>query len=87
MTSTISKNNIRDYLGQVVSINDLNKIYDLWMILVRPKNSTIDNDKGILSFVGTETNAESDKLYTPENVIIPIFNDSTELDGDVFYDE
>jgi hypothetical protein len=57
------------------------------MILIRPKNSNLSDDEGILSFVGKETNEESDKLYTPDNIIIPIYNDGIELDGDTFYEE
>jgi hypothetical protein len=87
MTSLINRENIGNYLNKVVKINDLNSIYDLWMILIRPKNSNLSDDEGILSFVGKETNEESDKLYTPDNIIIPIYNDSIELDGDMFYEE
>jgi hypothetical protein len=87
MTSLINRENIGSYLNKVVKINDLNSIYDLWMILIRPKNSNLSEDEGILSFVGKETNEESDKLYTPDNIIIPIYNDGIELDGDIFYEE
>jgi hypothetical protein len=87
MTSLINRENIGSYLNKVVKINDLNSIYDLWMILIRPKNSNLSEDEGILSFIGKETNEESDKLYTPDNIIIPIYNDGIELDGDTFYEE
>lgn len=87
MTSVINKANIRSYLNQVVKITDLQNIYDLWMILVRPKNSDLNEGEAILSFVGTETNEESDKLYNQGNIIIPIYNDSTELRGDIYYEE
>lgn len=87
MANVINKTNVRNYLNQVVSIKDLQNIYDLWMILVRPKDSKLADGEAILSFVGTETNEESDKLYNQGNIIIPIYNDSTELKGDVYYEE
>jgi hypothetical protein len=86
MTSLINRENIGSYLNKVVKINDLNSIYDLWMILIRPKNSNLSEDEGILSFVGKETNEESDKLYTKDNVIIPIYHSSNELSQDTFYE-
>lgn len=84
MNTIIDNSNINNYLNKVVKIEDLQGIYDLWMILIRPKNSNLSNDEGILAFVGTETNEESDRLYTNDNTIIPIYNSSTELDGDVY---
>ena len=60
------------------------KIYDMWIILVKKKN---DNDYKIW-FVGKETNSESAKLFKdPENIICPVFNDSIDADGDVYYEE
>lgn len=87
MTQNITKNNIKNFIGHIVKTSDLNSIYDLWMILVRPIDSLMSEDEGILSFVGEKTTEESDKLYTPDNVIIPIFNSSEYLDGDVSYEE
>lgn len=84
---TITKSNINDYLHQVVKIADLQNIYDLWMILIRPKDSSLTEDEGILSFVGTETNQESDKLHNKNNIIIPIYHDSIELSCDIYYEE
>ena len=62
MTNTIDVNNISDYLNKVVKIADLSSIYDLWMILVRPLNSNLSDDEGILSFIGKEPNEESYSL-------------------------
>lgn len=78
MSDTINKSNIRNYLNKVVKIDDLQNIYDIWMILTIPKDSDLKDGEAILSFVGTETNEESDKLFDQGNVIIPIYNDSTE---------
>lgn len=86
MTSVINKANIREYLNQVVKIADLQNIYDIWMILIRPQNSDLNEGEAILSFVGVETNEESDKLYNKGNIIIPIYNDSTELRGDIYHE-
>lgn len=87
MTNNITRDNINRYLHKVVKITDLQNIYDLWMILTRPKDSNLADGEGILAFVGTETNEESDKLYHQGNIIIPIYNDSTELKGDIYYEE
>ncbi|MEZ3485560.1 MAG: hypothetical protein K1W22_02895 [Lachnospiraceae bacterium] len=87
MTNTIDVNNISDYLNKVVKIADLSSIYDLWMILVRPLNSNLSDDEGILSFIGKEPNEESYSLYKKGDAIIPIYNDSIELESDVYYEE
>ena len=85
--SLINLSNINNYLNKVVKVSDLKDIYDTWMILIRPKTSTLQEDEGILSFVGKETNEESDMLYREDNIIIPIYNDSIELESDIYYDE
>lgn len=87
MNSEINKSNINNYINKVVKISDLQNIYDLWMILTKPSNLSLNDDEAVLSFVGTETNEESDKLYNQGNTIIPIYNDSTELKGDIYYEE
>ncbi len=87
MAQTINANNISAYLNKVVKIADLSSIYDLWMILIRPRNSGLSEDEGILSFVGKEPNEESYLLYNKENAIIPVYNDSMELESDLYYEE
>lgn len=87
MTNTIDINNISAYLNKIVKISDLSSIYDLWMILVRPLNSNLSDDEGILSFIGKEPNEESYSLYNKEDAIIPIYNDSIELESDIYYEE
>lgn len=87
MTHTINVNNISAYLNKVVKIADLSSIYDLWMILIRPNDSDLADDEGILSFVGEEPNEESYSLYKKDNAIIPIYNDSMELESDMYYEE
>lgn len=72
--------------GMKVYKEQLSEIHDTWIILYRPKDSDMQED-GIIGFIGKETNAESDALYSSENIITPIYNDSIELEEDIFYDE
>ncbi len=72
--------------GMKVYKEQLSEIQDIWIILYRPKDSDMKED-GIIGYIGTETNAESDALYSPENIITPVYNDSIELEEDIFYDE
>ena len=74
------------YKGMKVYKEQLSEIHDTWIILYRPKTSDMKED-GVIGFIGSETNAESDSLYTKDNVIIPVYNDSIELEDDIFYDE
>jgi hypothetical protein len=87
MANTITANNVSAYLNKVVKISDLSSIYDLWMILIRPNDSDLSDDEGILSFVGDEPNEESFSLYQKGNAVIPIYNDSIELESDMYYEE
>lgn len=87
MANTINADNIFTYLNKVVKIADLSSIYDLWMILIRPCDSDLSEDEGILSFVGEEPNEKSYSLYNKGDAIIPIYNDSMELESDVYYEE
>ena len=87
MTDTIKKYSISDlHKGMKVFKEQLSDIYDVWIILYRPKESDMEED-GIIGFVGKETNEESDALYTDDNIITPIYNDSIDLEDDIFYDE
>lgn len=72
------------YIGmEIKNKNQLSSIYDTWIILVKHKGS----DVYTVGFIGSETNEESDKLFTCNNVICPVYNDSTELEGDIYYEE
>lgn len=53
------------------------------MILVKSRNS----DVYTIRFIGKETTAESEKLFTQDNVVCPVYNDSMELEGDIYYEE
>ena len=59
----------------------------LLMEVRMPKYTISDISKGmkeddIIGYIGKETNAESDALYSQENIITPVYNDSIE---DFFY--
>ena len=54
--------------GMKVYKEQLSEIHDIWIILYRPKDSDMKED-GIIGYIGTETNAESDALYSPENIM------------------
>lgn len=72
------------YIGmEIENKNQLSGIYDTWIMLV--KNN--DSDVYTVGFIGKETNAESDKLFTQGNVVCPVYNDSMELEGDIYYEE
>ncbi len=72
------------YIGmEIKDKSQLSDIYDMWIFLVKNKNS----DGYTVQFIGQETNAESDKLFTQGNVVCPVYNDSLELEGDMYYGE
>lgn len=85
MTSTKNKFKIEDlYIGMEISDkNQLSDIYDTWILLVKSKNA----ESYTVQFIGKETNAESDKLFVQGNVVCPIYNDSLDLEGDIYYEE
>ena len=72
--------------GMKVYKEQLSEIHDTWIILYRPKNSDMKED-GVIGFIGREPNADSDALYSEENIIIPVYNDSIDLEEDIFDDE
>ncbi|MCR4961946.1 MAG: hypothetical protein K6A74_10850 [Lachnospiraceae bacterium] len=87
MQTTLQKYKLADlYEGMRVFKEQLSDIYDTWIILYRPKKTKMKED-GIIGFIGAETNEKSDALYTDDNVIIPVFNDSNDLEGDIFDEE
>lgn len=63
--------------------SQLDNIYDTWIILVR-KPEEIEYTIG---FIGEKTNDRSDALYKNENIICPVYNDSIDIDGDIYYEE
>lgn len=72
------------YIGmEIIDKDQLSSIYDTWIMLVKSNNS----DAYTVGFIGKETNAESDKLFAQGNVVCPVYNDSMELEGDIYYEE
>lgn len=85
MESINKKLELKDlYIGmKIKDKGQLNNIYDTWIILTKNKNS----DAYTIGFIGSETNEESDKLFELYNIICPVYNDSMELEGDIYYEE
>lgn len=60
------------------------------MVSLSKTNIGIRNFNSLIytvQFIGRETNAESDKLFAQGNVVCPVYNDSLELKGDIYYEE
>ena len=70
-------------IGMPVFKEQLSSIYDTWIILYKPKSINIRED-GIIGFIGNEPNEKSAALYTKENIITPVYNDSTDLEMDIY---
>ncbi len=85
MEKADSKLTINDlYVGmEIKDKSQLSNIYDIWILLVKNRDSA----GYTVQFIGSETNAESDKLYAQGNVVCPVYNDSLELEGDMYYEE
>ncbi len=80
-TKLLSLKDIR--IGMRVFKEQLANIYDTWIIIYKPKNIEMEED-GIIGFIGKETNGEAAALYTSNNIITPIYNDSIYLDADIY---
>lgn len=61
----------------------LSELYDTWIILTRQS----PNEPYTIEFIGKETNSESDKLFKQGKQVCPVYNDSIELEGDIFDEE
>lgn len=85
MNITDKKLELKDlYIGMEIKDKEqLNGIYDTWIMLVKNKRS----DVYTIGFIGSETNEESDRLFTQNRIICPVYNDSMELEGDIYYEE
>lgn len=72
------------YIGmEITDKKQLSDIYDIWIMLIKNKGSDIYT----IGFIGRETNEESDRLFEQDNIICPVYNDSMELEGDIYYEE
>lgn len=85
MNTTIKKYTLDDLrLGMKIdNKKQLCEIYDTWIIMTRQSS----NEPYTIEFIGKETTLESDKLFNQGKQICPVYNDSTELEGDVSWDE
>ncbi|MCM1542120.1 MAG: hypothetical protein NC121_12795 [Blautia sp.] len=63
--------------------SQLDNIYDTWIIMYKNPGDT----EYIIGFIGTETNSRSDALYDKGYTICPVYNDSIDISGDVYYEE
>ena len=45
------------------------------------------DDGYTIGYIGKETNSESDELFERGRKICPVYNDSAELAGDIYYEE
>lgn len=70
-------------IGMAVNKDQLSNIYDTWIIIYRPKGQQMEKD-GYIGFIGKETNEQSALLYTSDNIITPVFNDSMDLNDDIY---
>ena len=88
MVTTLQKYTLSEIKkGMRVRKEQLSNIYDTWIILYRPKDKVMEDGEMIIGFIGKEPTEESDALYTPNNVITPVYNDSIDLEDDIYYDE
>jgi len=70
-------------IGMAVNKDQLSNIYDTWIIIYRPKGQQMEKD-GYIGFIGKETNEQSALFYTSDNIITPVFNDSMDLEDDIY---
>lgn len=68
---------------QVVNKSQLDNVYDTWIILTKHQKDSVYT----IEFIGKETNAESDKLFKQGKQVCPVYNNSLELEGDIYYEE
>lgn len=61
----------------------LSNIYDTWIFLIKEKGK----DSYEIGFIGDRTNKESDSLFSRGVNICPVYNDSSEIEGDIYYEE
>lgn len=86
MSASANKQYIREEIYEGMKIQNrhqLDNIYDTWIIMYKKPEDT----EYTIGFIGAETNSRSDALYTKDHIICPVYNDSLELSGDVYYEE
>lgn len=68
---------------EIIDKEQLSNIYDTWIFLIKH----VGEKNYRIGFIGKETNAESDRLLTGGTKVCPVYNDSVELEGDIYYEE
>jgi len=72
------------YEGMIIEDkSQLSNIYDTWIILVKVPGE----EHYTIGYIGTETNERSDELFHNGNKVCPVYNDSIELEGDIYFEE
>ena len=68
---------------KIQSRSQLDNIYDTWIILVKETEEM----EYTIGFIGEKTNKKSDELYKKGYIICPVYNDSIDNNGDIYYEE
>lgn len=71
-------------VGMMATKESLSNIYDTWIFLVY---ENIGDKIGRIAYIGKETTKESDEILKNAKIITPVYNDSDELNEDIYYDE
>jgi hypothetical protein len=82
MIQKYSRSEIKEGM-KIKSREQLSNIYDTWIILVRKP----EEREYTIGFIGEKTDSRSDALYTAGNIICPVYNDSMDIAGEVYYEE
>lgn len=73
-------------LGMRVKISQLSEVLDTHIILTDAEFCDVSDVIGVIAFMGSELNAESDKFVTQSNTA-GVYNDSSEYEEVYTYDE
>lgn len=85
MAGTAKKYSLEDIrVGMMATKESLSNIYDTWIFLVYDR---IDDIVGRIAYIGKETTKESDRILRNSKMVTPIYNDSDELNEDIYYEE
>ena len=66
---------------QIETEEQLNNIYDTWIILTK----TSEDCPWTIRFIGKQTNKESDKLFKEGKIIFAVYNSSIYAEEDICY--
>lgn len=70
--------------GMTVRFDQLTDIYDVWILV---EEEAVNSDHGIIRFIGKEPDSESQAILEEGKPIGCIYNDSEQLEEDVYFDE